>query len=188
MKFVNRSQDPWHTVVGDDGPMVSITRTPHRLLTLLQWRSVRSLWPDGMAVGVSLDNDRAVEDLQADLPRLALITLAFPKWTDGRAYSQARLLRQRYRFEGELRAVGEVLVDMLPLLARTGFNSVLLRADQSRDAAERALAFLPGHYQGGSRLGAMPEHRPRFALSEAERLAQAQPVPEPDFTQQGASI
>ena len=66
----------------------------------------------------------------------------------GRAYSQARLLRSRYRFWGEVRAIGEVLVDMLPLLERTGFDSVVLRADQDRSAAEHALRFFPGHYQG----------------------------------------
>ena len=66
----------------------------------------------------------------------------FPKWADGRAYSQARLLRARYRFAGEIRATGEVLVDMLPLLARTGFDAVALRADQSQEFAERALSLL----------------------------------------------
>ncbi len=84
----------------------------------------------------------------ADEVRTALrIALRFPKWTDGRAYSQARLLRSRMRFEGELVATGEVLVDMLPLLQRSGFDAVQLRADQDRAAAERALGFFSGHYQ-----------------------------------------
>ncbi len=77
------------------------------------------------------------------------IALVFPKWVDGRAYSQARLLRSRYRFAGEIRATGEVLVDMMPLLARTGFDAAAMRADQSQEVAERALSFFPdGHYQG----------------------------------------
>ncbi len=77
------------------------------------------------------------------------IALRFPKWTDGRAYSQARLLRSRLRYDGELVATGEVLVDMLPLLQRSGFDAVQLRADQDRGAAERALGFFgsQGHYQ-----------------------------------------
>jgi uncharacterized protein (DUF934 family) len=99
-------------------------------------------------VGLALANDAEVKDLAADLPRIALLVLHFPKWVDGRAYSQARLLRSRYRYAGELRASGEVLVDMLPLLERTGFDSVLLRADQSVAAAQHALSFFPGHYQG----------------------------------------
>ena len=96
-----------------------------------------------------LANDVDVETVAADLDRYASIALVFPKWTDGRAYSQARLLRARYRFGGEIRATGEVLADMTPLLARTGFDAVQLRADQSKEVAERALGFFPdGHYQG----------------------------------------
>jgi uncharacterized protein (DUF934 family) len=105
-----------------------------------------------------LPNDFDIEALEPLLPQLEVIALQFPKWVDGRAYSQARLLRSRYRFEGEIRAVGEVLVDMVPLLQRTGFSQAQLRADQKRDAAERALRFFPGHYQGD-----VVEHRPLFA-------------------------
>ena len=79
-----------------------------------------------MPVGVSVPNDAAVEDLADDLPRLGLIALQFPKWTDGRAYSQAHLLRSRYRFAGDIRATDQVLVDMLLPLKRTGFTSVVL--------------------------------------------------------------
>jgi uncharacterized protein (DUF934 family) len=76
--------------------------------------------------------------------------LNFPKWTDGRAYTQAHILRKRFRFGGEIRATGDVLVDMMPLMARTGFDAVVLRGDQDRVAAERALGFFAarGHYQG----------------------------------------
>ena len=148
MKFIQYAQDPWHTVHGDDGPMVTITPKPNLLLTWLQWHSVCHHWPAGLPVGVILENDQDVRDVEADLPRLGLIALRFPKWVDGRAYSQAHLLRSRYRFAGEVRATGEVLVDMLPLLARTGFSQAQLRADQKLEAAERALGFFAGHYQG----------------------------------------
>ncbi len=105
-----------------------------------------------------LANDVDVETIAPDLDRYASIALVFPQWTDGRAYSQARLLRVRYRFRGEIRATGEVLADMTPLLARSGFDAVQLRADQSQDVAERALGFFPdGHYQGDVR-----ESLPRF--------------------------
>ena len=113
MKFINSKQDRWHGIFGDDGPMVTLTPAPHSLLSLLQWNSVRASWPKDMAVGVALANDDQVTAITADLPRIALIVLNFPKWTDGRAYSQARVLRSRYRYTGELRATGEVLVDML---------------------------------------------------------------------------
>jgi uncharacterized protein (DUF934 family) len=105
-----------------------------------------------------LANDVDVETIAADLHRYANIALVFPQWTDGRAYSQARLLRTRYRFRGEIRATGEVLADMTPLLARCGFDAVQLRADQAQEVAERALGFFPyGHYQGDVR-----EALPRF--------------------------
>jgi uncharacterized protein (DUF934 family) len=60
-----------------------------------------------------------------DLPACALVVLDFPKWVDGRAYSQAHILRNRYRFKGEIRATGEVLVDMMQLLKRTGFDEAV---------------------------------------------------------------
>ena len=74
--------------------------------------------------------------------------LQFPKWTDGRAYTQARLLRTRYRYRGEVRATGDVLVDMLPLLQRTGFDAVCMRHGQRLESAMRALGYFAGHYQG----------------------------------------
>jgi uncharacterized protein (DUF934 family) len=111
-----------------------------------------------------LANDADVEQVAGDLDRYASIALVFPSWTDGRAYSQARLLRARYRFEGEIRATGEVLADMMPLLARCGFDAVQLRADQSQAVAERALGFFPGgHYQGD-----VDEPLPRFRRHERE--------------------
>lgn len=111
---------------------------------------------------VLLPNDADVADLAADLPRLALVVVQFPKWVDGRAYTQARLLRVRHRFTGEIRAIGEVLVDMMPLLQRCGVDAVQLRADQNQAAAERALGFFPGHYQGD-----VVDHRPAFARTDA---------------------
>ena len=70
------------------------------------------------------------------------------KWTDGRAYSQAVLLRGRVRYPGRLIATGEVLADMLPLLRRCGFDAVHLRADQNPQTARRTLGFDAQPYQG----------------------------------------
>lgn len=148
MKFIDPHQDRWQQVSGEDGPQVHPSPAPHRLLTLEQWHAVRGEWPQGVAVGVMLPNDADVEALAEDLPRLSLVALTFPKWVDGRAYSQARLLRVRYGFKGEIRATGEVLVDMMQLLQRTGFDAVVLRADQKLESARRALGFFGGHYQG----------------------------------------
>ena len=177
MKFIDPQRDPWNSVIGDDGPVVHLTPKDYSLLTLLQWHSVRAHWRHELKVGVIFPNDADIEELEADLPRLNLIALDFPKWVDGRAYSQARLLHSRYRFEGEVRATGQVLVDMLPLLARTGFDSVQLRADQSREAAQRALSFFPAFYQAD-----VYEQRPVFARPESGRAVL------PEFNQQGSSI
>jgi uncharacterized protein (DUF934 family) len=145
MKFIQRSSDAWLLLPDSEiaGP------GPHRLLTLVQWQAVRDAWPVDVPVGVLLPNTVDVEDLAADLPRFALVALEFPKWVDGRAYSQAHVLRARLRYAGEIRATGEVVVDMLPLLKRSGFDAVVLREGERQASAERALGFFPaGHYQG----------------------------------------
>ncbi len=82
-----------------------------------------------------------------DVRRHAAVVLRFPKWTDGRAYSQAVLLRGRLRYAGDIVATGEVMADMLPLLRRCGFTAVQLRADQKLEAAQRALGYFDTHYQ-----------------------------------------
>jgi len=132
---------------------MKFTEPSAEFLALEQWLAD----PAGRQA-VTVPNDFDIEALEAHLPGLRAIALHFPKWVDGRAYSQARLLRSRYRFEGEIRATGDVLVDMLPLLQRTGFDAVQLREGQSEEAARRALAFFPGHYQAD-----VVERRPLFA-------------------------
>ena len=76
------------------------------------------------------------------------IDLSFPKFTDGRAFSQAFLLRRRLGFKGEIRATGDVLVDQLAQMERSGFDVAVLRADQSLEIAERVLAAYPGNHVG----------------------------------------
>ena len=145
MKFIDRSTDPWLLLPDSEiaGP------APHRLLPLAQWEAVRDNWPAGVPVGVLLPNTADVEALAADLPRLALVALEFPKWVDGRAYSQAHVLRARLRYAGEIRATGDGVVDMMPLLQRCGVDAVVLREGQRQASAECALGFFPqGHYQG----------------------------------------
>jgi uncharacterized protein (DUF934 family) len=77
----------------------------------------------GRAVGVRIEPSEAVEDLVYDLPRLALVAPTFPKFLDGRAFTSARLLRERYGFKGEIRAVGEVLREQAFHMLRCGFDA-----------------------------------------------------------------
>ncbi|MBL8329790.1 MAG: DUF934 domain-containing protein [Rubrivivax sp.] len=145
MRFIDPAHDPWQRENAEGTPLAA---PQPALLSWSQWQAWSGNGPEGLPLGVILPNDADPEELRRDLGRLSLIVLQFPKWTDGRAYSQARLLRTRLRFAGELRAEGEVLVDMLPLLQRTGFDAVLLRSDQQLASAERALRFFAAHYQG----------------------------------------
>jgi uncharacterized protein (DUF934 family) len=77
----------------------------------------------GRTVGVRIQPDEEVEALAYDLPRLALVAPVFPKYRDGRAYTSARLLRQRLGFKGEVRAVGDVLREQAAHMVRCGFDS-----------------------------------------------------------------
>jgi len=76
------------------------------------------------------------------------IDLHFAKFTDGRAYSQAYLLRRRMGFTGDIRATGDVLVDQVAQLQRSGFSSAVLRADQNLNHAQRQLTHFNDFYQG----------------------------------------
>jgi uncharacterized protein (DUF934 family) len=80
-----------------------------------------ALQAHGREVGVRIEPNEAVEDLAYDLPRIAVVALAFPKYRDGRAYSGASLLRERYGYHGEVRAVGDVLREQAQFMVRCGF-------------------------------------------------------------------
>lgn len=112
-------------------------------------QSLRFLAPDdSLPAGTLTLSNTEDATLQADAVRAApAIALQFPSWVDGRAYSQAVVLRGRLKYDGEIIATGEVMIDMLPLLRRCGFDTARLRAGQSRDAADRSLGYFPGHYQ-----------------------------------------
>ncbi len=96
---------------------------------------------------LTVANTDDVSQLAAALAGVPAVALQFPKWVDGRAYSQAVVLRGRLKYTGEIIATGEVMIDMLPLLRRCGFDAAQLVAGQSLDAADRSLGFFPGHYQ-----------------------------------------
>jgi uncharacterized protein (DUF934 family) len=83
-------------------------------------------------LGVIWPNNRDVDDLVPFLGRLAVVALVFPTFRDGRAYSQARLLRERYRYDGELRATGQVLRDQFLFMLRAGFDA--FEASKESDA------------------------------------------------------
>jgi uncharacterized protein (DUF934 family) len=101
-------------------------------------------------LGVAWPNDRRVAELEAWLPRLALIALAFPKFRDGRAYSQARLLREHYGFRGVLRATGDVLRDQFHFLVRAGFDSFEVKKPADARVFAEVLARYSVYYQSAA--------------------------------------
>ena len=109
---------------------------------------------------LQLSNDAEVADLALD--GVDCVELHFPKFTDGRAFSQAVLLRRRRRFTGELRATGDVLIDQLLHMQRCGFDSAVLREDQNPAFAQAQLERFAAFYQGDVRQSA-----PLFAREAA---------------------
>jgi len=119
-------------------------------------------WPGPL--GVRLSAVDRLEDLAADVARLALIAVEFPSPGEGRGYSQGRLLRTRLGFTGELRAVGAgVRQDLLFLLARCGFDALDLAPGEDVAAAQRAFARYDVAYQPGS--PALSVRRQRYFAS-----------------------
>ena len=91
--------------------------------------------------GVLWANNRKVAELAPHLDRLALVALVFPAFKDGRAFSQARLIRERFRYRGELRATGQVLRDQFVFMLRAGFDAFEVKKDS--DAAAFADTIKP---------------------------------------------
>jgi uncharacterized protein (DUF934 family) len=97
---------------------------------------------------ISIPND--ADPRTVSLDGVTRIDLHFPKFTDGRAYSQAFLLRRRLGFKGEIRATGDVLIDQLVSMARTGFDVAVLREGLDASAAQRQFDRFPAYYQGSA--------------------------------------
>ena len=123
--------------------------------------------------GVLWPNDRNIAELSPHLDRLALVALVFPTFRDGRAYSQARLLRERYGFRGELRATGDVLRDQFLFLARAGFDAFEVKKDADAEAFAASVARYTVFYQptGDGRPAATRKRLAHPARNAADREA-----------------
>lgn len=136
--------DPW-IAVADDAPLPA---TGPVIVSLQRWRSEsEALANRGAPIGVRLASHEQASEIAADLPRLALVAVTFPTYRDGRGYTTARLLRQRYRFQGELRAVGNVLRDQFLFLHRCGFDAFEVTKDADVAAWRTAIDELSVWYQ-----------------------------------------
>lgn len=109
-----------------------------------------------------IEIENTVDPRTLNLEGVDRVVLKFPKFTDGRAYSQAFLLRRRLGFRGDIRATGDVLIDQLVLMQRSGFSSAVLGDGVDAVAAQRQFAYFPDFYQGDA-----VSPRPRFAREAA---------------------
>jgi uncharacterized protein (DUF934 family) len=108
---------------------------------------------------LKISNDIEVGAAAPDLATVDVVELHFPKFTDGRAYSQAVQLRRRHSYQGDIRATGDVLIDQLAQMQRTGFSSAVLQDGQDIDHGRKLLAQFNGFYQGDA-----VHTKPAFAL------------------------
>ena len=117
-------------------------------MTMLKLLSAQDHQPpaEGDTRTVALPND--ADAMALTLDGVERVDLHFPHFTDGRAFSQAFLLRRRRGFTGEIRATGDVLIDQLVQMQRTGFSSAVLREDMDTADAQRQFERFPGFYQG----------------------------------------
>ena len=126
-----------------------------RLIKILQAGDVQ---PEENLKVLAIANDADV--LEVSLEGVDRIELNFPKFTDGRAYTQAYLLRRRRKFAGDIRATGDVLIDQLVQMQRTGFTSAVLKEGKDPAEAERQFARFAAFYQGDAVV-----QQPQFARS-----------------------
>ena len=121
------------------------------IVTLARWRAEReALLAAHSAVGVLVPNTEDIEAVYPEVADRSLIVLQFPIFTDGRALSQAVVLRKRLGFRGELRAVGDVIRDLVFWLGRCGFDSIVPRGDQNLEGCRAALDELSVAYQAAA--------------------------------------
>ncbi len=136
--------DPYITV-SDDAALpggVPVIVTAARLLA-----NAAEILGRGTPVGVIWPNNKNVADLAPFLDRLAVVALVFPNFKDGRAYSQARVLRERHGFRGELRATGQVLRDQFVFMVRAGFDALDVAKAKDAEAFAQTLARYTVFYQ-----------------------------------------
>jgi len=162
IKAGKRVEDPFVDASGAD----AIPPSGPVIVSLAQWQAQRdALLARGTPLGIRLHSDQSPEAIADDVQHFAVIALEFPKFRDGRAYSYARLLRERYGFKGELRAVGDVLMEQLFFMLRTGFDAFDVQQSPDPVAAfETALKDFSVWYQptGDGRPTAMQlRHRRR---------------------------
>ena len=152
-------EDDWQRIQGD--AVQDIPDTGDIIVPLSVWKQQREeLEARSGRVGVCLQGEEDPAELRDDLDQLEMIALEFPVFKDGRSYSNARLLRDRYGYKGELRAVGDVLRDQIYFMRRCGIDSFQIRPDKSIKDAVKGLQDFSVTYQTAAD-GALPVYKQR---------------------------
>lgn len=142
------------------------------LVPLAVWQAQYAELGHRAQTGVWLASAERAEELGNDLANLSVIAVDFPKFTDGRGYSIAYNLRSRLHYQGELRAIGDVLRDQLFYMQRVGFNAFAIRADRSIDDALKGLTDFSLSYQAS-----IDQKAPLFRRIERNTDASQNAVP-----------
>lgn len=145
--------DQWRLVADDE----AVPAGGHAIVGLARWnRDAEALASGPRPIGIVVRSSEGAEDIR-DLEHLDLVAVDFPAFTDGRGYTTARLLRSRYGYRGEIRAVGDVLRDQLLLMKRCGIDSFALKAGKDIEGALAAFDDFSVTYQA-----AADDERPLF--------------------------
>ena len=138
------TDDPWVTV--DDGTQLPMDGPA--IVSLERWQAHRDeLLGRNAPLGIRLKSDQPPALIADDLDRFDVVALEFPVFRDGRAYSYARLLRERYGYRGEVRAVGEVLRDQFLFMLRCGFDAFEVRDENAAGQWREAVSEISVVYQ-----------------------------------------
>ncbi len=136
--------DGWVTV--DDG--TALPMDGPAIVSLERWQAHRdALLGRNAPLGIRLKSDQSPALIADDLGRFAVVALEFPVFKDGRAYSYARLLRERYGYKGEVRAVGEVLRDQFLFMVRCGFDAIEVKDENTAGQWRQAVSEISVVYQ-----------------------------------------
>jgi uncharacterized protein (DUF934 family) len=141
--------DHWNVLklAESDSPDTITVPAGHQIVPLQVWLAQKTTLSTRKDIGVWLASDERAEQLKEDIAGLSLIAVDFPAFSDGRGYSIAFNLRSRLGYDGEIRAIGDVLRDQLFYMQRVGFNAFATREDRSIEDALKGLTDFSDVYQ-----------------------------------------
>jgi len=143
-------KETWHLLPADT-TLEGLSNSDDLIVPLDLWlEHSHALKARDGGLGVWLNSDEEVEAIADDLEHFQVVALNFPVFSDGRSYSNARLLRDRYGYKGEVRAIGDVLRDQLFLMKRCGFDAYVIREDRNAEEALQSLKDFSEVYQAAT--------------------------------------